>query len=87
MPSCELLGFLSSSSPFVEKTFFAAHAEHGLGHGASVIGEFGQFLEKTVSSGNEITGRYFQIQGTLRPFRGFYLYQTFEYVNDDGVIS
>ncbi len=75
--------FLSSSSPYTEKTFFAAHAEYGLGHGSSVIAEFGQTMEKTVSSGSEKTGRYFQIQGAIRPLRGLYLYQTFEYVKDN----
>ena len=75
--------FLSSSSPYKEKTFYSVHAEFGLGHGSSIITEFGQTLENQVISKLTKNGRYFSFQGAIRPLRGLYLYQTIEYLKSD----
>jgi hypothetical protein len=77
------VSFLSSSSIFTEKTYISMHGEYGLGHGSSVIGEYGRTTDTVVSGANETSGSYFLIQGTLRPWRGFYVYQTFEYIKPD----
>ena len=34
-------------------------------------------------TGGEIGSRYLHLQGTLRPARGLYVYQVFEYVNNN----
>ena len=72
---------LSSSSKYMDKLMYSLHGEMGLGHGVSVIGEIGQ-SQKSVS-GSDQTSRYFLFQGTLRPFRGVYLYHIFEYYNQN----
>jgi len=77
------VSILNSSSPFKEKTYLAFHSEYGLGHGASVIGEFGLTSDTVVSSNTDTSGRYFLLQATLRPTRGLYLYQTLEYIKRD----
>ena len=78
-----MVSILNSSSPFKEKTYLAFHSEYGLGHGASVIGEFGLTSDTVVSSNTDTSGRYFLLQATLRPTRGLYLYQTLEYIKRD----
>ena len=73
--------FLTSSSPYIEKTMMSAHIEHGLGHGTSLLGEFGMITQR--QKRGEIGSRYLHLQGTLRPARGLYVYQVFEYVNNN----
>lgn len=75
---------LLSSSKFRDITMAAIHGGVGFGHGSSITFEAGQVWDKTlVGEPTQQDTRYFIFKGTIRPKRGLYIYQTFEYLNGD----
>ena len=75
---------LLSDSKFRDLMMASFHGEIGFGHGGSLTFEFGQKWDTTlVGDTQKLFSRYFSFQGTIRPMRGLYVYQTFEYFKQD----